>query len=265
MEYFGRENMTRVVVVFSESLTRRKTGYDTSIDGCVDRYEEPDRVSDFLCNEGLFGKYIYTKWQSMGDSYDKATLIHDFKSDDKLKAIVYDDEVFYVKETETNRIVYKEIPRYTNDSFFHWILNEKYGARECTLERGPFKFVCTVKENDELTIEVKYTKCENRHRNTVTIATIEVFDGTNEIIKEAINAWGESFTEDLVLGGFKENLRKSGVKGSESIKQAREWNNEILTEKKRSYDKRKKEKKRQEVKEIIEKPKKKRGRPRKTA
>lgn len=229
MEYYGADNVTRIMEVYRE------------------RVDDKNDLKSFIKEKGLLGEYLYNTVQKMNGTYPRliCRTQKNFNGREDMEIIKYRDTTFYTEETEVvgdvsnYRKYYVEIPRFTNDEKFYWKENNKYGVKECTLDYGPFQMNCILKADNEVTIEVKYTRCENKHRNNVTIAMIDVYEGTNEVIDEAIKKWVESFADDFVLAGWKTILRDASVKSKEQINNRKELRKEDLTEKKKAYSKKK--------------------------
>ena len=106
-----------------------------------------------------------------------------------------------------NYLIYKEPMRYTeiyeilpsiyNDELFTWKKNKKYQTMEATLVNNSFEFYVIYRSNGTAVINCKYTKCENKHRNKVTIATIELENASNKKILEAIEFWKTAFSFEV--------------------------------------------------------------------
>ena len=94
-------------------------------------------------------------------------------------------------------VVWKQLPRIANDDTFKWKENIKYGTKETVIIQGNFEFTCIVKADGDAIVDVRYTKCENKHRNRVTITRIEVFNAANEEILKAIDEWKKMFKSEM--------------------------------------------------------------------
>ena len=93
--------------------------------------------------------------------------------------------------------VYKELPDIYNDKTFHWRKNRKYDSQECVVEDGLFEYHCIYKADQNGTVDIKYAACDNRHRNKVTIATIDVEYASNIAFNKAIRQWKKQFKESV--------------------------------------------------------------------
>ena len=97
---------------------------------------------------------------------------------------------FYDKFSGGNSVsVCEVLPSVYDDRLFHWSENKKYNTMETTLVLGVFEFHCIYfKENGSAKINVCYAKCDNRHKNKVTIAEIEgIYNADNDILLDAID------------------------------------------------------------------------------
>lgn len=93
--------------------------------------------------------------------------------------------------------VFMEMPRVGNDSNFKWKENRKYDTKECIIDGDTFKFEVIAKPNGNALINVRYIKCENKHRNNVTVAQIDVYNASNQDILDAIFKWKNTMIQDL--------------------------------------------------------------------
>lgn len=93
--------------------------------------------------------------------------------------------------------VFKILPNIYDDTRFRWKVNKKYNVKESVYISGAFEFHCTCDVNNDVMIDVKYAKCENLHRNRVTLATIKVICASNETILEAISNWQYDFINEV--------------------------------------------------------------------
>lgn len=102
--------------------------------------------------------------------------------------------------------VYKEVDKIYNTDEFMWRDNKKYGAKETTYVSGNFEFFIIAKTDGDAHIEVRYTACDNKHRNKVTISTIEVYNASTGEIKNAIEKWKEHMVSELANNSRNTNL-----------------------------------------------------------
>lgn len=93
--------------------------------------------------------------------------------------------------------VYEVLPAIFNDEIFKWSRNAKYDTLECMFVIGMFEFHCIYKNDGSAIVDVKYAKCDNRHRNRVTITTIYINDAGNESILEAVDYWKAEFKREI--------------------------------------------------------------------
>ena len=80
---------------------------------------------------------------------------------------------------------------------FTWRKNSKYNTLEMKIARGNFEFYCVHRDSGNGSIDVKYTACDNRHRNNVTIARIDLESPSNWDYIKAIYEWIDQFKEEL--------------------------------------------------------------------
>lgn len=105
---------------------------------------------------------------------------------------------YYIGEIDGRTYgVFMEMPRVGNDSNFKWKENRKYDTKECFIDGDTFKFEVIAKPNGNALINVRYTKCENKHRNNVTVAQIDVYNASNQDILDAISKWKNTMIQDL--------------------------------------------------------------------
>ena len=94
---------------------------------------------------------------------------------------------------------YRELPNIFDDHNFHWKKNKKYGTLECVMERNKLEFHCIYKPDGNAIVNVKYTACENLHKNKVTISTIEINYANNGVIMKGILRWLNEFQKNVGL------------------------------------------------------------------
>lgn len=106
--------------------------------------------------------------------------------------------LFYTDQFNST-ILYEILPTIYDDELFHWSENKKYGTMESIVVLGVFEFLCIYqKANGNGNISVRYTKCDNYHKNKVTIANIEdIYNASNDIFIDAIEQWTTNFMEDV--------------------------------------------------------------------
>jgi len=93
--------------------------------------------------------------------------------------------------------IYAELPLVIDDDTFSWKENTRYNSKEATVVRGHFEYLCIVNADGNGKVIVRYNKCENYHRNRVTIAEFYVDDAYNERFIEAIDKWTKEFKESI--------------------------------------------------------------------
>lgn len=116
----------------------------------------------------------------------------------KVDEFTYKDKNYVVlKEPLNYTSVYELLDKVHNTELMMWQDNKKYGTKDCKFESGMFEFHCICQKDNTVMIDVKYTKCDNKHKNKVTVSTIEVKDADNKRILEAVDEWKESFLSDV--------------------------------------------------------------------
>lgn len=114
------------------------------------------------------------------------------------EVINYDgkDYLFYKRPLSFLEI-YEILPSVYDDEIFKWKTNKKYQTLEATVTSGMFEYECICRNDKSGIINVRYAKCDNKHRNKVTITTIEMDDINNKRIIDAIECWKIQFTREL--------------------------------------------------------------------
>ena len=162
----------------------------------------------FINSKGMLMEYIIknhkegysTTSKGKRKNCDHSTVYFDNRCMD-MEKVTYKGEEYLVGKECRNfdelYSVYQELPMFINDENFKWRDNPKFGAKEANIESGSFEYHIIARENNTAYIEVRYTKCENKHRTKVTIAEITVYFASNEAILEAIRSWKNEFRDSL--------------------------------------------------------------------
>ena len=111
-----------------------------------------------------------------------------------------DEDTYYLripKSGDGNVTLYKETELIMNDRNFTWKDNNKYNAKEAVVKIGVLEYQCIVNNDGNGKVIVRYVKCENFHRNKVTIAEFEVADAYNESFMLAIKNWSKEFKDSI--------------------------------------------------------------------
>lgn len=156
-----------------------------------------DCALGFIKEKGMLGEYF---------SKLEGTEIEEFSCEPDnvdMRSIKYGDETYWygvnclsvrlTKGFDSFIEVYKELPSIYNDKTFNWKKNKKYGSMVAVIEDKIFEYHCIVKADGDAVVDVKYNACDNRHRNRVTITTIEISNATNDAIRDAIKEWKRDF------------------------------------------------------------------------
>lgn len=189
-------------------LVRKVTHYSDVKDWFEER---PDDFMDMMLTDSPAYRGFTNKVMTY-ESFDKflGTVVHhtntglfeddyygvsikETKHDDKNYVLIYDDGYNFVSCYENLKTIY-------DDEKFIWKKAKKTGDMTAVLEDNNFKFKCTYREIDKESVcyvDCIYTKCENQHRNNVTVANIRVYDPTNKDILDAIRNWKDMFKASL--------------------------------------------------------------------
>lgn len=164
-------------------------------------FNDKESAIGFINDHGLLGEYISRM------NGDEETTIDTDSQNISMNKIEYNGETYWygsniydeILTLRVDRMVgfYKELPNIYDDKIFHWKKNKKYGSQECVIEEEMFEYHIIYKADGNAVIDVRYTACDNRHRNKVTMSTIEVEYATNEILKKAIKTWKRNFRDQL--------------------------------------------------------------------
>ena len=208
MEYYGNLNNKRLMEI--ECFM-------------VDDVKNPATEIGFIYSKGMLFDYVLDryykgtvyeeKWEDAGRHGQKKTTVP-IKVKDTKHFIEWNDRWKSMKRIKRNKVfyyvgeykvygrgncyfVYMELPRIEDDKIFTWKYNDKYDTKEAVIKGDVFSFEIIVKPNGNAVIDVRYTKCENKHRNNVTLAQINVYNASNEDILEAIKKWKSNMIQDL--------------------------------------------------------------------
>ena len=198
MEYYGDLNKKRLQIIADYKLND---------------ITNPTSYVGYLYSKGLLLDYSLKQYTEGYIHNSKQGDIH--PCDSNISWIIYSDcwsaskankrnkKIYYTGEFNWNGNkmygVFMELPRIANDSTFTWRENRKYGTLETVIKSENFEYLCVSKLDGNAFVEVKYTKQENKHRNNVTIARIDVYNASNEDILEAIKKWQNEIISDLKL------------------------------------------------------------------
>lgn len=188
MKVYGEKNIKRAIKM--GEITRAE-------------FNNKDSAIGFIREHGLLDEYI-----SKMDGNEETYIDIDPKNI-SLNKIEYNGETYWYGENAFDLMAnfrvdsyvgfYKELPDVFDDKIFHWKKNKKYNSLECVIEEGMFEYYCIYKADGNATVDVRYTACDNRHKNKVTMSTIEIEYATNEVIMEAIKKWKRNFKNMLQI------------------------------------------------------------------
>ena len=158
-------------------------------------FNDKDSAIGFIREHGMLGEYM----AKMYDDAEEEMLIDTDTENVSLEAVEYEGNKYWYgtncyDPTLTTGMarkigVYKELPNIYDDKIFHWKKNKKYGSMECIIEENVFEYQCIYKADGNAMVNVRYTACDNLHKNKVTISTIEIEYATNKVILKAIKKW----------------------------------------------------------------------------
>lgn len=155
------------------------------------RFNDDTSEINFLKRKDLFMEFLTSKEALVCHG----NVIKEFKeseANEKGRYITYNNKKYLLIGTKYSVLtydVYEVLPDVYNDEVLEWKKNKKHGTLEARFELGMFEYLCTYRDSGTALIDVRYVKCENPHRNRVTIETIEVRNATNERIFNAISEW----------------------------------------------------------------------------
>lgn len=183
----------------------------------VGTYNLKNRAERFIENKGMIMEYLLSNDYSGITFYENGKPV-ELSSDEikerHTKTVCSDDlthlQTFdhegkqYLRKIEKNPdskgkrvVIYEMLPAIYDNETFRWTYNKKYNTRECTFTLGNFEFSCVCDFKNDVNIDVRYTKCDNRHHNRVMISSIKVNDASNETIIEAVEFWKQEFTREI--------------------------------------------------------------------
>ena len=188
MKYYGEKNIKR-------SIKLGEINYN--------EFNDKDSAIGFIREHGMLGEYV----SKMYDDAEEELSIDTDTENISLEVVEYNGNKYWYGTNcydpaltlgMSRKIgVYKELPDIYDDKIFHWKKNKKYGSKECTIEENMFEYQCIYKADGNAVVNIRYTACDNLHRNKVTIATIEIEYATNKVILKAIKKWKKNFRDML--------------------------------------------------------------------
>lgn len=188
MKYYGDKNIKRGIKVGEISYKE---------------FNDKDSAIGFIREHGLLGEYI----SKMRDEVEDEMPIDTDPDNISIQSIEYEGNRYWygtncfdpILTTDISRKVgvYRELPDIYDDKMFHWKKNKKYGSMECIIEENVFEYQCIYKADGNAMVNVRYTACDNLHKNKVTISTIEIEYATNKVILKAIKKWKKNFRDML--------------------------------------------------------------------
>ena len=168
-------------------------------------YATDDSTIQFVRRKGMFMEYMLEVRECESNEKDDFPCVYE-KNVDNFKVKNFRNGKYYIEKGHllasgnkdmTYYQIYKEVDRFYYAKGFVWRENKKYGVKETTHISGKFEFFIIVKGNGDAHIDVRYTACDNKHRNKVTISTIEVYNASTQEIKNAIEEWKKNLSREL--------------------------------------------------------------------
>ena len=198
MEYYGNENIKRVETIY-------KTGDDI--------YDATSEIG-FIYKSGMIANFI----KELGDDYRHGLIYpFDIQGDNKswtndiqtlFDTVDVEGNTYYLvviskKQRYKGLRIYKELPRVGDGGdcgIYHkykWKENKRDHSLEMTMRTGDFEYVCNYRDSGNGSIIVKYTGCDNKHRNNVTISQIDLYNPNNYDYENAIIQWKNNMFAEL--------------------------------------------------------------------
>lgn len=150
---------------------------------------------EFLEKKGLYEEFMFDFQKP------SKTEISFLDEEEIARYIEYKGDKYAIVDNIRYSEVFKVLPQIFDDNVFSWVYNKKYKTQEAKVDSGIFEFLCIYyPQTGDAAVDVRYTKCDNRHRNKVTLSTIEgIHNANNKKIKEAIREWREEFAKEVMI------------------------------------------------------------------
>ncbi len=134
----------------------------------------PDKEYEFCSNSGDVVDYVFDKDEGGSNAY-----------------IPYSEDgiQYYIKRNGSMYYLYREMPLVINDYSFKWKKNTRYNCLEATIKDPVFEYHCVINSDSNGKVIVRYTKCENKHKNKVSVAELDVPRAFNERFIQVIEDW----------------------------------------------------------------------------
>lgn len=160
---------------------------------------------DYLAKQGVLFGYLKTK----GNDYPDRELEYNPLNGDTVDYVIAEDDVYvpymedgvqyYLKHHRGKSMyyLYREMPLVINDFSFKWKRNTKYNCLEATIKDPVFEYQCIINSDNNGKVIVRYAKCENKHKNKVTVAEIDVVCAFNEKFIQVIEEWKSDLKKSM--------------------------------------------------------------------
>lgn len=163
--------------------------------------------TELIASKGLMYEYLLEK--SSENPFGKGSIkdtrvsnwIEDVSDCEEYEHHEYNGNDYYVHSNSNHYYLFTEKPFIANEGRFVWKYNTKYNVYEAIVKDAVLEFHCIVsKETRKGKMIVRYTKCENKHRNNVAIAEISVacvVQTASVVFYEAIKNWKKDLITSL--------------------------------------------------------------------
>lgn len=169
---------------------------------------DPECPIGYIKEKGLLLDFVVNKDWSYSDCPNTKSylavrkfIIDNLNDIEEIEKVKYNNKEYlvgrYTKGLGDEIWILKELSKFSDDTYFKWRENTKHGTTEAKITDGNFEFWCVAKQDGDAIIDVKFCKCENKHRNKVTIERIEVQNASNEDIMDAIKQWKKQMRKEL--------------------------------------------------------------------
>ena len=200
MQYVGEKRNIRVKVVGSYNLENGRDIFlldkGLMMEFLLDTKYSMKGTHVYSSKNGLWNAEYESLTQEQKDNH--GVIVKPKSQIEKCESFEYKDTEYLREIRDDGRVyIFKILPQLFDDETFRWKYNKKYRTNETLITLGVFEFLCIADSNNDVDIDVRYAKCDNRHRNKVTLTTIRVLDADNTSILEAIEYWRKQFVEEL--------------------------------------------------------------------
>ena len=172
---------------------------------------------DFIADKGMMCDFLLAKHESDDfvvpspldrvDDVDKSTTIRGTFKEHAYEHFVRNGGNYYLETTSEMYRLFKEFPLVIDDDTFVWKKNTKYNSLEAKIKDSMFEYQCIINSDGNGKVVIRYTKCENKHRNNVSLAEIDIENAYNEAFLNVIQEWKKNLKESIPVGT---HIRRAG-------------------------------------------------------